>query len=171
MWLIGLPSITEWNTSEHRLIFVAIVNHVKVTGMIERYSQRERRRKKEKRLYIFLFILFLYWTVKSQFVWFLHFLTLVFFGVFTLDIIYILLFIKLIFIGYQNRKGVKNSIEYDLLLDRSVIRRYQRIMFFGPMVKLLDEYENILHEATYVTSEYKKSKSIRIWSEFKGDQD
>ena len=23
-----------------------------------------------------------------------------------------------------------------------------------PMVKLLDEYENILHEATYVTSEY-----------------
>ena len=26
------------------------------------------------------------------------------------------------------------------------------------MVKLLDEYENILHEATYVTSEYKKRK-------------
>ena len=29
---------------------------------------------------------------------------------------------------------------------------------FEPMVKLLDEYENILHEATYVTSEYKKRK-------------
>ena len=27
------------------------------------------------------------------------------------------------------------------------------------MVKLLDEYENILHEATYVTSEYKKWKT------------
>ena len=29
---------------------------------------------------------------------------------------------------------------------------------FEPMVKLLDEYKNILHEATYVTSEYKKRK-------------
>ena len=27
------------------------------------------------------------------------------------------------------------------------------------MVKLLDEYEDILHEATYVTSEYKKWKT------------
>ena len=27
------------------------------------------------------------------------------------------------------------------------------------MVKLLDEYGNILHEATYVTSEYKKWKT------------
>ena len=25
---------------------------------------------------------------------------------------------------------------------------------FGPMGKLLDEYEDILHESTYVTSEY-----------------
>ena len=33
-----------------------------------------------------------------------------------------------------------------------------------PMVKLLDEYGNILHEATYVTSEYKK------WKTYESDQ-
>ena len=32
------------------------------------------------------------------------------------------------------------------------------------MVKLLDKYENILHEATYVTSEYKK------WKIYESDQ-
>ena len=58
--IIGLPSITEWNTSEHRLIFVAIVNRVKVTGMTERYSQRERRRKRKKEDYIyFIYIIFI----------------------------------------------------------------------------------------------------------------
>ena len=76
-----------------------------------------------------------------------------FFRVFTLKIIYIYLFIKLIFIGYQ-KQGVKNSIVYVILLVSSVIQRYLRKGFFGPMGKLLEEYEDILHEATYVTSEY-----------------
>ena len=71
--MIGLPSITEWNTSEHRLIFVAIVNRVKVTVMTEQYSQREQRRKRKKKDYIYFIYIILYQTVKSQFVWFLRF--------------------------------------------------------------------------------------------------
>ena len=39
------------------------------------------------------------------------------------------------------------------------------------MAKLLDKYKDILDEATYVTREYRKLKSIRIWSELKGDRD
>ena len=37
------------------------------------------------------------------------------------------------------------------------------------MEKLFDEYWDILHDATYVISEYWKLKSIWIWSESKED--
>ena len=61
-------------------------------------SQGNKSKKRKRIIYIYLFY-FLYQTVKSQLVWFLRFLALMFFGVFyPQDSLY--LFIKVIFIGY-----------------------------------------------------------------------
>ena len=58
-----------------------------------------REEEQEKKDFLYLFILFLYRAVKSQLVWFLRFLALMFFWSFyPRDFLY--LFIKVIFIGY-----------------------------------------------------------------------